>query len=132
MKGSTKLLLVLCIAIVTLSLSSLFFNNNSLFIEDASFGEMGGERTYPLYIKNDDEISIDIESKIESGQLVLSIISPENEVVYEKSGSSVSEHTNLEVTKGLWYLSIDFNGGKGNESSMAKNGEYRIEIKLNK
>lgn len=128
MRKSTKILVLLSVTIIIFSFLFSLNKNGDLFIEDANFGEMIGERKYPLTLKNDDKLKLDIESKIEKGDIIVSILSPDGKVVYKKRGNNLNEHATINITKGVWYISLGFDGGIGNESSSAKNGSYKVVL----
>jgi len=93
--------------------------------EVVTFNDMISNKSTPFEVKSSKKLYLNVYSEIESGDFSIRIISPNNEIVYEKIEKNIDEQTEINVYKGVWRWEVKCNG-ENDETSGAKNGSYSI------
>lgn len=78
-----------------------------------------GNKDKEIDITDDTELRLKIASHVKKGSLSVSIVSPDNKVVYKKEGKSFYDIQEIPVIRGIWHIKI--------ESNHAANGKYSIK-----
>lgn len=117
------MLLIVAYIVIGLDLVIKFSNNESYVInENVQFGSLSSDVTNTFFIPVEETLDIETYIEYEDGLVCISIINPNNEIVYENSQSSTSiDNILLNVWKGEWKYRV--------RCEDASNGKYSIQCK---
>ena len=128
MKKKTLFLLVLTIIVIAVSGISIVksYNNKYVIEENVSFGGFICDTMTPFVITGEKKLVLEFEANFQKGRFGISIISPDNKVIYEKTGNNLSEKVELEVYKGIWQYNVKCYDEPIEKKIPAENGKYNI------
>lgn len=117
------ILLVVVYLTIGFDLIVRFSHDDSLVIdENVEFGSFSSDVTNSFIIADDETLDLETYIECEDGMVCISIINPNNEVVYEnRNSSSEAERVELTVWKGEWKYRV--------KCEDASNGKYTIQCK---
>lgn len=116
------LLIILTFFIATDIGIRVFRDNSILINEKVKFGSFTNDRTLTFNIESTKLITLETNINIEGGEISISIINPNNEVVYENNKSNPEKIIKkLSVYQGIWSYRV--------KCEDAQNGEYSILCK---
>lgn len=124
-KKSALFLLLVCVLIIAVSIFMQSASSKKAINEVVTFNDMISNKSTPFEVKSSKKLYLNVYSEIESGDFSIRIISPNNEIVYEKIEKNIDEQTEINVYKGVWRWEVKCNG-ENDETSGAKNGSYSI------
>ena len=114
-RGVGVLVLSLIVFMLGVAVGAVSFTKNvSTFSSRASFsGSYNGKGQYrEIQVKEDTVLRFKISGQVEKGNLRISLVSPENQVVYQKEGKRVSDIQRIPVTAGTWRFKVDAEDGE--------------------
>lgn len=128
MKKST--LFLVCLVVIVIFISMMIIkskNDNVVFNESATFGKATIDRTTPFVVNKQKKLSLSLKSKIEKGELAIYITNPEKKIVYSKEGNILEDNIELDVSKGVWYYTIQT---RNNPDNIDEKGSFTLKGEL--